>query len=174
MTKFYFIRHAEPNWSLARSKQLRGLQIEFCPLSWEGTLQAKRIATNPLLKNAEIVISSPYTRALHTAAIVSGELNLPLIVEYDLHERVPDNKLHYTLEELFKNIKKDFEMYNSEQTSGEEKYWETMSSVRNRVEKVLEKYKKNAEVIVVTHGVVISSQVQGVKLHYGEFVEFYT
>jgi broad specificity phosphatase PhoE len=149
LTKFYLIRHAEPDWSVADVKGLRGLQIEFCPLSREGIKQAMCIATNPNLRNAEVVISSPYTRALQIAAIISRELSLPLIVEYDLHEWVPDFRLRYTKDEIFNTIVKDFKKYSGEPPKGERKNWETMSSVRHRVRKILEKYRKHAEVIAV-------------------------
>ncbi len=171
MTKFYLTRHAEPDWSIADVKGLRGLQIEFCPLSQKGIKQSVQIATNPVLKNVEIIISSPYTRALQTAAIISRELGLPLIVEYNLHEWIPDLQLRYTKDELFNKIIKDFKKHNEESSKGIRRNWESMSSVSYRVRKVLERYLRYSEVIAVCHGVVINSQVEGVKLSYGEIVE---
>lgn len=37
-----------------------------------------------------MILSSPYTRALQTAAILSRELNIDLQVEFDLREWQPD------------------------------------------------------------------------------------
>jgi len=166
LTTFYLVRHAEPDWSIADSKHLRGLQIEFCPLSSAGIKQAREIATNLLLRNSEIIISSPYTRALQTAAIILRELNLRLIVEYDLHERRFGNVEQHTREEIFNTINNYLAL-----STVENEHWEKMGSIKNRVLHVLDKYQNFSKVIVVTHGFVISSLVQGVKLQYGELVE---
>ena len=98
-------------------------------------------------------------------------MHLPLAVEYDLHEWVPDLRLQYTKGEVMGTIVKDFEKHNGEWPQGTSKRWETMSSVRQRVGKVLERYREYSEVIVVCHGIVIGSQVEGVELGYGEMVE---
>ena len=45
------------------------------------------------------------------------------------------------------------------------------SSVRQRVGKVLEKYRGYSAVIVVCRGIVIGSLVEGIRLGYGEMVE---
>jgi broad specificity phosphatase PhoE len=37
-----------------------------------------------------LILTSPMTRALQTAALLSRALDLPLAVEFDLHEWVPD------------------------------------------------------------------------------------
>ena len=171
LTRFFLIRHAEPDWAIADTKHLRGLQMEFCPLSQKGRRQARQIEADPSLRDAEIVVSSPYTRALQTAAEISKGLRLPLVVEYDLHEWLPDLRLQYTNDEVTGTIVKDFEKHHGEWPPGPSKRWETMGSVRQRVGKVLERYLEYSEVIVVCHGIVIDSQVEGVELRYAEMVE---
>ena len=49
-------------------------------------MQAEAAARDPRLKNAEFIVSSPYTRALQTAQIISRETGLPVAVDLDLHE----------------------------------------------------------------------------------------
>lgn len=170
MTQFYLIRHGEPDWSLADTKRLRGLQVEFCPLTQKGIQQSVQIAKNPILGSAEIVVSSPYTRALHTAAIITRELGLPLTIEYDLREWLPAPQLMYSRDELLK-IMRDFKRYSEESPKAESKHWESMNSVGHRVRKVLEGYLEYSEVVVVCHGIVINSQIKGARLGYGELVE---
>lgn len=60
------------------------------------------MTTEDILKNSEIIISSPYIRALQTAAIISKETKIPLTVEIDLREWQPDKIFQYgTAEESF-------------------------------------------------------------------------
>lgn len=40
-------------------------------------------------------VSSPYTRALQTAAIISQKTNIDITVEMDLHEWMPDLTFQY-------------------------------------------------------------------------------
>ncbi len=43
-------------------------------------------AIDERLKSAQLIVASPYTRALETAAIISRETGLKIRVEVDLHE----------------------------------------------------------------------------------------
>jgi len=45
--------------------------------------------------NPELVISSPATRALHSALVIRPALQAPFKVEFDLHEWVPDQSFHW-------------------------------------------------------------------------------
>lgn len=83
---FYLIRHGEPDYSEASTKMYHDIGIELSPLTENGRIQIKKVAEDPRLQNASIIISSPFTRALQTAAILSKELGLDMIVETDLNE----------------------------------------------------------------------------------------
>jgi len=48
--------------------------------------QAEAAARSGLLDGAQLIVSSPYTRCMQTAAIISRLRNLPLTVDIDLHE----------------------------------------------------------------------------------------
>jgi broad specificity phosphatase PhoE len=92
MTTFYLIRHAEPDWAFKNARNLRGALRDYVPLTASGMLQAEQIAEkHPCLQDSELIISSPFTRSMHTAAIINRQLALPFLVEYDLHEWIPDN-----------------------------------------------------------------------------------
>jgi broad specificity phosphatase PhoE len=89
-------------------------QIEMlCPLSEEGVRQATQLSSDARLGRAEIIISSPYTRALQTSAILSKEMQLPLIVEYDLREWIPGTQPQSTKESFIKAFKEDLKKCNS-------------------------------------------------------------
>ena len=51
-----------------------------------GIKEIQNTSKDKRLCDAGIILSSPYTRALQTAAILSKELRIDMIVETDLHE----------------------------------------------------------------------------------------
>ena len=64
------------------------------------------IAVDARLKTAELIVSSPYTRALQTAAIISRETGLKICIEVDLHEWEPDktNQSLYMQSSYYRSI----------------------------------------------------------------------
>lgn len=83
---FYFIRHGSTDYSERNTKIYQDFGVNLAPLSPEGVQQIKASAKDSRLQGADIILSSPYTRALQTAAILSRELCADIIVETDLHE----------------------------------------------------------------------------------------
>lgn len=69
--KIIFIRHGEPDKTLVDYRGFIGQGRDMAPLTSTGITQAEEASLNPLLKNCQIIISSPYTRALQTAAVIS-------------------------------------------------------------------------------------------------------
>ena len=55
-------------------------------LSKQGIKQCQQVRTNPTLSSVQIVLVSPLYRALQTAEIVFGKLNIPIIVIPELTE----------------------------------------------------------------------------------------
>ena len=51
---------------------------DFAPLGPAGVEQAERAAADPRLQTAELIVASPYTRALQTAQIISRHTGLPV------------------------------------------------------------------------------------------------
>jgi len=77
-TIFYLIRHGRYE---AENPE------ELCPLSAEGVRQAYECAEDERLKNCQLIMSSPFTRAMHTAAIFTRRLGLDVEVAPDLREK---------------------------------------------------------------------------------------
>lgn len=156
MTKFIFIRHGRPDYKpidhLASTFQLGSLAF----LSDLGIEQAKQVARNSELKDAQLILSSPYTRALHTATFISNEIGIPIQGELELHEWIPDleyrNQSNQQLHDCFNQARQDFIQGIECEAS-----YESMRCVRRRVLTVLKKYLNYQKVIVVAHeGVMFS------------------
>ena len=84
--KIIFIRHGEPDYSLLEEAGYTGFGLDLAPLSAAGRRMATEAASNPLLEQAEILISSSVTRALETASYLIRNRQLSLFVEPFLHE----------------------------------------------------------------------------------------
>ncbi len=154
-TKFILVRHGEPRYDEVIEKGYVGMGYDLGKLSENGVRQAEERAKDPLLKDAEIIISSPYTRALQTAAIISRLTDIPLTVENDLHEWMPDTTF------LFDQDANDsFQEYLSAHgiRNVSHRYrWESYPDLKKRVQLTLIKYKNYKKVIVVCHGIVMSA-----------------
>ena len=83
---FYLVRHGEPDYSEINTKIYQDFGTHMCPLTAKGCAQIKATAKDLRLQNASIIVASPYGRALQTAAILSKELGIEIVVETDLHE----------------------------------------------------------------------------------------
>ena len=83
---FYFIRHGKTDYSEIYHKIYQGFGVNLAPLSESGIQEIQKTSKDRRLQGTDIILSSPYTRALQTAAILSRELDAPVAVETDLHE----------------------------------------------------------------------------------------
>ena len=152
MAIFYLVRHGEADYSEMLEKGFFGFGRSFAPLSEKGIKQAEEMATDERLKTAEIIVSSPYTRALQTASIISRETGLKICVEVDLHEWEPDKTNQYTTSEEAFTLTREFNECKGEYPKGQKMRWETLREVRERMRRVADKYANYDKVIFVGHG----------------------
>ena len=173
MTTFYLVRHGEPTYKPIDERKFIGYGRDLAPLTENGIKGVKETAKDDRLKNCEIIVSSPYTRALQTAAILSKELGIDLEVDVDLHEWIPDiiNFQHKTTQDCI-DLNKDFELYNGIPPENEIKVWETDESMKRRMSNVLEKYITYKKVIVVSHGMLMRTVKYQEKIGYAEILEY--
>jgi uncharacterized phosphatase len=157
MTIFYLLRHGHANYHLAEEAKLEGITRHLVPLTTQGLTQVERIVEELGSFQAEIIVSSPLTRALQSAAILSRRLDLPLEVEFDLYEWIPDLTFTHDQESLVRNAYREMISLNGEWPQNLPRNWEPLSSVRQRVTNVLCRYCHFDRVIVVCHGIIIAS-----------------
>ncbi|MCL2195442.1 MAG: histidine phosphatase family protein [Oscillospiraceae bacterium] len=146
------LRHAQPDYGAVDDKP--GFN-HLAPLSAVGVEQAHAVAQHECLADAELVVSSPYTRALQTAAIVAANLALPLTVDVGFHERLADvqNVLN-TADERDKSFE-EYDLCRGIHTSGGAHHWESTAQQIARLKRSLGRYTAHEKIIVVTHGEVI-------------------
>lgn len=152
MTTFYLVRHGEPAWEINEIYKLKGHGRDLVPLTDNGIKQVYETSRDPRLKTAQIIISSPYTRALQTAAILSKELNLEVTVEFDLREWQPDLTFQYDSLAQLSELGMDYDRHLGIYPKGETRLWESKLMMKERVDKVIAKYLDYDHVLVVGHG----------------------
>ncbi|MDR0774595.1 MAG: histidine phosphatase family protein, partial [Rickettsia sp.] len=153
MTIFFLIRHGETDWALNERYKLKGASRDLPCLTENGTREANEVSKDHRLKKAEIILSSPYTRALQTSAIISKNINLDIIVEFDLREWQPDLNFMIKNQYELKSTIEDYERNNGVYPAGISKRWESKELLTKlTLWKVLNKVKmENGAVVAYNH-----------------------
>ena len=171
MATFYLVRHGEADYSEMLEKGFYGFGRSLAPLSPQGVSQAEATAIDERLKSAQLIVSSPYTRALQTAAIISRETGLKISVDVDLHEWEPDKTNQYTTSEEAFELTREFNLHKGVYPEGQCMKWETLDEVRQRMRKVADKYADYDKVIFVGHGMAFRTLTYIEKMKPAEKIE---
>ena len=155
MQKVVFIRHGEQDYSFVMNKKYVGHGLDLAQLTENGIKMVEDISYDRRLDNAEIIVSSPYTRTMQTAAIISKNRQLDIKVELDLHEWIPDLSFKYSTEEDNYYAEKLCNQYKGVCPDDCEIKFEDFENVFNRAKTALLRYSNYKKIIVVTHSVVI-------------------
>lgn len=173
MTVFYLIRHGEPTYEFVEERGFIGLGRALAQLTEEGVRQITETSKDERLKLCDLIIASPYTRALQSAAILSRELGIELHVEVDLHEWLPDKVyFQYKTRDDCRKLKEDYLLHNGKYPENQTKVWETTESMKKRMESVLNKYLAYSKVIVVCHSMVMEALTGYKNICFGQIIEY--
>ena len=105
---FYLIRHGSTDYSQRNTKIYQGFGVNLAPLSAKGAEEIRQTAKDSRLAGTSLILSSPYTRALQTAAILSKELQAEIVVETDLHEWMANKNYIYETDKIAENSYHEF------------------------------------------------------------------
>ena len=177
--KIYLMRHGEPSYSPCTKRGLIGQGRDLAALNEEGIKQMIEASQALISSDAQIILSSPYTRALQSAAIVAKETGLVTEVVHDLHEWLPDTTFQYgsyqELKLIFEDFKKNRGILPQKQFYTEYTKWEPLLHLKERVKAALVPYVDKYEaVILMGHGMVLQSLSYQEHYLYGEIkvIEF--
>ncbi len=174
--KIYLVRHGEPSYTPCTVRKLKGQGRDLAALNDDGIKQILAITIPKLVDcDAQIILSSPYTRSLQTAALIASKVGLVTKVVHDLHEWVPDMTFNYESYKELMAIYLDF--YNnkgilpSDEVRTAHTLWEPLDVFRQRVLNALIHVSESySSVIVTAHGMVIQS-LTGKHIDYGDVIE---
>ena len=125
MALFYFVRHGSADYSNIHTKIYQGFGVNLSPLSGEGIAQIKKTAEDSRLVGTDLILSSPYTRALQSAAILSKNTGADIVVETDLHEWVANKTYVFEPDEVAEALYEDYLTNSGIYPPGEDPLWES-------------------------------------------------
>jgi broad specificity phosphatase PhoE len=132
MTTIYLLRHGEANYAPVRDRNWPGSMADLAPLTDRGVREAIAAAGELATAGVARIVSSPYTRTMHTASFVASRLGLPVEVEFGLHEWLPDDTFSWHTRDEVQIQARDFDAHGGEWPDGERRPWEPLSAVRRR------------------------------------------
>ena len=165
--KIFFVRHGEPDYRELEERSYTGFGMDLAPLSEEGRLQAQKLTKNPLLRSAEILVSSAVTRALETASYVVRATSLPLRVEPLLHEW----QVYETGMENFETARCLFLENKGELLPNSPIQYETAAELKSRFLECMAKYREYETVVVVAHRMLMRQFVPNEKIDFCQVIE---
>ncbi|WP_439875855.1 phosphoserine phosphatase 1 [Bacillus mycoides] len=149
-TTVYVTRHGETEWNVAKRMQGR----KNSALTENGMLQAKQLGDRMKDLSIHAIYSSPSERTLHTAKLIKGERDIPIIADEHFYEinmgiwegqTIADLEMQYPEEvHLFWNAPHLFQS-----TSGEN-FAAVYKRVIEGIHFLLEKH-KGENILIVTH-----------------------
>jgi len=123
-------------------------------LSTQGLIDAKKVADIMDNKKIDLIVSSPYKRAIQTIEEIATNKDIEIIVYEELRERQLKGAFKLTEDEIYQAIKTSFEDIDFHLTDGE-----SIRDVQNRAMPVIKNLLNNYEgktIIIGTHGNVMT------------------
>ena len=151
MTEFIMVRHGEPDYSLVENWARIAVAKNFAPLTEKGISQIHETIEVLREEKAQIILSSPFTRCMQGARMMSKELGLEVKVEHALYEWQLD-KTHSVRARLREKLL--LWQFNHRKWNRFSK-WEHPDTVKERVLQVFDKYLSYDKVIVSCHAMMI-------------------
>ncbi|HPE16474.1 MAG TPA: histidine phosphatase family protein [Oscillospiraceae bacterium] len=166
-----FVRHGQADYSDVDARRYIGHGRDLAKLTENGRQQAEAVSKDPRLEGAQLILSSPYTRALQTAAIIAKNTGIDIRVETDLHEWIPDLTFTYGARRYLDEIKPEIEQYKGEHCWECRYPWESFSALGERAFRVIRNYVQYDKLIVVTHGILMRQFVYRSEIPYCGILE---
>lgn len=155
-TVIYLLRHGETDWSQVNGRHWIGLANDLAPLTDQGRQQAADAALRIATLRPAVLLTSPMTRALETAGIISRRVGIDPIVNIDLREWLPDEGMAWSsFEEVQVAYAAMIEGAGADEGPSTTP-WETLAEVRSRALRALLPFMtRDDPVVAVCHEVLI-------------------
>ena len=151
MTEFLMVRHGEPDYSKVNDWAKIAVAKNYAPLTEAGVIQIQNTIETLKEEKAELILSSPFTRCMQGAAMMSKTLQLDIYVEQYLHEWELD-RTH----SIFPGFREKLLVWQFNHRKWNRfSMWENPEDVRKRVLSVFDRYLEYEKVIVSCHAMMI-------------------
>ncbi|MFD0771427.1 phosphoserine phosphatase 1 [Bacillus sp. CGMCC 1.60114] len=151
-TMLYITRHGETEWNVEKRMQGR----KNSNLTETGMLQAKQLGKRMKDMPLDVIYSSPSERAMHTAQLIKGDRDIPIVANEHLYEidmGVWEGDTQVKIQEKYP---KELDLFWNAPHRYESKSGESFYEARERVLKgltyILQKH-KGENVLIVSHAI---------------------
>lgn len=144
MTTIYFVRHAEPDYS--------NHDDFFRPLTDKGMKDRIKVTNYLLDKKIDVVLSSPYIRAVDTVSDFAKNAGLSIETLDDFRERKIDSGW---IEDFNGFCKKQWSNFDYKLTDGESLYEVQKRNIR-ALEEVIDRH-NGKNIVIGSHGTALST-----------------
>ncbi|WP_430476759.1 histidine phosphatase family protein [Bacillus cereus] len=138
MTTIYFVRHAHSTYTKEERER---------PLSEKGHLDAEDVTRLLEGKHIDIIISSPYKRAIQTVQGIADTYNLSIQVEEDLRERLLSAEPVHNFNDAIQKVWEDWSFAHEGGESNDVAQRRAVICMQN----ILKKY-EGKNIVIGTHG----------------------
>ncbi|HDR4561423.1 phosphoserine phosphatase 1 [Bacillus cereus] len=149
-TTVYVTRHGETEWNVA--KRMQGRQNSA--LTENGMLQAKQLGDRMKDLSIHAIYSSPSERTLHTAELIKGEREIPIIVDEHFYEINMGIWEGQTIDDIERQYPDEIQLFWYEPHLFQSTSGENFEAVHKRViegiQLLLEKH-KGESILIVSH-----------------------
>ncbi|PHD27022.1 histidine phosphatase family protein [Bacillus wiedmannii] len=138
MTTIYFVRHAHSIYT--KDERVR-------PLSEKGHLDVENVTRLLKDKHIDVVISSPYKRAIQTVQGIANTYNISIQIEEDLRERLLSKEPVTDFNDAVQKVWEDWDFTHEGGESNDVAQRRAVICMQN----ILKKY-ENKNIAIGTHG----------------------
>ncbi|PGB01640.1 histidine phosphatase family protein [Bacillus toyonensis] len=138
MTKIYFVRHAHSTYTKEERER---------PLSEKGHLDTENVTHLLKDEHIDVVISSPYKRAIQTVQGIANTYNLSIRIEEDLRERLLSKEPVQDFNDAMQKVWEDWTFAYEGGESNDVAQKRALLCMQN----ILGKY-KGKNIVIGTHG----------------------
>lgn len=157
MTTIYLTRHGQTEWNI--EKRLQGTGNS--PLTQAGIARARELAMRLKDEQIDVIYTSPIERAYHTACILKGEKEVPLLTHEGLREMsFGDYEGHLTDAIKKENPEWDINRIMQGDTKLSAPNGETLEAVRSRVQEAMDEIigiNTGKTMLIVAHGITLKA-----------------
>lgn len=174
MNKVMFIRHGEPdydNYLTPKNKACVCIQNNSTGLTFRGINQCEQICDDVLRFNPDLIITSPYTRAMQSAHIISFHTSIPLVVEKKFIEWLSDCSISINGQAEYKKLLEEVNRNNGQYSDNCNYKWESFDELKSRAFSAIITYSKKYERIVVVSHKMLIYQLTGYSLPFCGFIQ---
>ncbi|MBO7529040.1 MAG: histidine phosphatase family protein [Bacteroidales bacterium] len=174
MNNILFIRHGEPDYiHYLKSSNNACISIprDSVGLSDNGIRCCEKMCDTILKFNPSVIISSPYTRALQSAHIISSHTSIPLLVEKNFVEWLSELSISINGHAEYQKLLDEVTSHNGEYSNNCKYKWESIHELKKRALSSIITYSNKYErIAVVTHKMLIY-QLTGLSLPFCGIVQ---